>query len=261
MAPAAIRRLVRPPTNHAFALFTCVAASMLAVTGCGGDKPDRNGAKPPGQAQTGAAMHNGSPSSRDGPDWERGALPGAIEIARPSDAQLAFVPIVPSKLGAPLRIVATPSREAPAAYREIAFVYRHATYGVFVIKERLVPSRAATRESETLAAQEPGCTTRPAPPELQEALGTGPNGVIRECHNGRRSRVAVRNGARGFLVETSVVTGLRWLEPLRPANLEALASFRERFGNPSLDLAVEVVVIGPSDELTGGEAVEIATKF
>jgi hypothetical protein len=194
------------------------------------------------------------------PNWDAGALPGSVPVAGVDAARLPFGPNVPDGLGTPVRVVASDPAEYSGVDRAIAWVFDHPTYGLFVIQERIVPRAAVEAEWDELVGEAPGCRSVPATPEVQEGFGLDEGAAIEECSYGNRSFVTLDNGVRAFVLEGNVTTSLQWLEPVKDADEAALLAYRAEVGNPALELAVQVTVLGPVGELTKDEALEIANN-
>jgi hypothetical protein len=176
--------------------------------------------------------------------------PLPVTIASTAEARLAFAPRV-SGLGPPTEIVWR-GTEVPAAFRGIAWVYDDPTYGCFYVGERIVSERSTRGAWADQASQSPGCRTL-----TPEGSVPAPGEETIDCVSGDSSFVMIRDGTvEAYLEETDIATALSWLEPVPEMRAAAVARYPSNFPKPIL----EFVVIGPPEELTRSEAIEIAGK-
>jgi hypothetical protein len=213
---------------------------MVVGVACGGVGP-RQGAEGSPCVSSEEVSYPVTPTT-----WHQ---PLPVTIATTAEARLAFAPRVPG-LGAPTEIVWR-GMEVPAAFRGIAWVYDDPTYGCFYVREQIVDERSTRGAWADQAAQSPGCRTL-----TPEGSVAAPGEETIECVYGDSSLVMIRDGTEAYLEETEFATALYWLEPVPEMKAAAVARYATNFPEPILEL----LVMGPPEELTRPEAIEIAGK-
>jgi hypothetical protein len=184
----------------------------------------------------------------EGPNWDY-PINGGQEIADAGSAGLPFSPVAPENLGPPLRILVTPD-DVPVGSAEIVWVYDHPEFGRLLLIEHLTDAAPTQAQYEQLAAQEPGCeTSSPSADDVaQLGEGAGPKIV---CYGGTHYFTELRPTEQAFVTHGDVTTAVHWLLPLKASDADALgAGFK--------DPAIEVVIMGPADQLSESQAITAA---
>jgi hypothetical protein len=247
--PAINADLVRPRVRHLQVL--CVVCTLLLLgAGCG----------PAVQASLNQAA---VPDSSD--RFSRNPLPesffedplanAGVPAATPSavEEQLPFQPNLPAQaLGEPLSVAVTPDSGTSDLASNAGWVYNSAQYGRFVVLERVTTGGHAGRDLLfEFANAEGGCTTRSFTAEEQVRLGPTLDGEHTTCVTDNSSVVKIRGGIEALLVQGPYETNLIWHQPLGDTDTGA-------FQGVEYELVREIRLVGPVDQFSSGQALEVA---
>jgi hypothetical protein len=183
-----------------------------------------------------------------GPNWDF-PIDGGREVADPAYAGLPFTPVSPKGLGSPLRILVTPG-DVGVRSAEIVWVYDQPGGSRMLLIEHLADAGPTQAEFEDLAAQPTGCQTQA--PSSNDAVNFGEGaGPKIDCFGGRLYFTELTPGNQAFVNSGNVTTAVHWFAPLGATEEKALADV---FRDPE----IEVVIMGPSDQLSEDEALTAA---
>lgn len=183
-----------------------------------------------------------------GPNWDF-PIDGGREVANPHSADLPFTPISPKDLGTPLRILVTPENVALPS-TEIVWVYDQPGGGRILLIEHLADVGPTQAEFDGLAAQPTGCETQSPSAEDATNLGEGAGPRV-VCFGGRHYFTELTPGEQVFVNSGEVTTAVHWFAPLSASEKQALGDV---FGDPE----IELVIMGPADQLSEEEALAAA---
>lgn len=178
--------------------------------------------------------------------WKNPVGPTAQTLDSPSNAKLPFVPRIPAVARLPLNIVASANTSADEL-KEIGWAYDDPTIGKFVVVEAPVDY---TQSALLVDAGLPSGCANPTPVDEKD-FGSGASSTT--CHSAGFNSIFLGDGAPALLILGETATSVTWLEPLNQANETTFADYL----HPSL----EIRVMGPADELSAEEAVDVANKI
>ncbi|HXF37073.1 MAG TPA: hypothetical protein VNO17_07835 [Actinomycetota bacterium] len=165
-----------------------------------------------------------------------------VEVTSLAQARLPFEPLVPERLGAPVRIVATTGGPQEVS---VAWVFDHPTLGEFAVVERVDDWTEAGLKLEAASVPSPGCTT------VEVDNGEG-KGTVERCASNNSELIKLADGQDALLTAGESFSVVTWIEPLvaRPQVAAQLAGFN-----------VVVDVMGPASGFTTDQAIEAANRI
>lgn len=195
-------------------------------------------------------------SDRDGISSEGGADEGSVsgfleeplgdlgvEVANVRDADLPFQPLVPDRLGSPLRIVAYSEGPKTAA---VAWVFDNPTLGQFAVMERVDDMSEEGLKVEASPVPSPGCTT------VEVDDGKGGTTTLERCAFNPSKLITLADGRDALLTAGERFSTVTWIEPL-------VAAPGVTVDLPGWNLVVEVM--GPASGFTRDQAIEAANQI
>jgi len=173
-----------------------------------------------------------------------------VPITDAGQAELSFVPSIPSGLGVPEHLEATPLDTKNPLDSQIAWVFDHVALGHFAVFER---ATAAAEQSllEDDFSQAAACSTTPASKEQQEAFGEG--AYIEHCTTGVGKLITIQGEVPAVLVDGSEATNVIWQMPLEPTSPNS-------FDDVPYPLGVEIRVVGFASDFSVDQAIAVAEQ-